>query len=300
MNSAFAKDRSFWLRLAWGALVALLAGLGTLIFVALMNLGLNLVWGWLNPSELKPFSGTWPIVAIMTIAGLIVGLIHHFSKAEEANVFQSIQTGRLDPKPVPASLLVSLISLVGGFSIGPEVPSGMLAGGLATWLSERRKMSEELRKSNVLSGVVSAYGGLFTSPCAFVMMRLELAHMQAPAYFGVITIAAVAATIGFSLFYAVAGEEFAELLRLLDLPAYTLELWHLLVAIALSVLGAALAMTYGISLGLLKKLVAPLENRPIIRCTSAGLLLGLLGMVLPLSMFLGSNSLIFVTENGAA
>ena len=62
----------------------------------------------------------------------------------------------------------------------------------------------------------------------------------------------------------------------------------------------ALAMTYGISLGLLKKLVAPLENRPIIRCTSAGLLLGLLGMVLPLSLFLGSNSLVFVTENGAA
>lgn len=300
MSTAFLKDRSFWVRLAWGAVIALLAGLGTLIFVVLMNLGLNLVWGWLDPSELQPFSGTWPIVAIMTTAGLIVGLIHHFTEAEEANVFQAIQTGYLDPKPVPASLLVSLVSLIGGFSVGPEVPSGMLAGGLATWLSERRKMPEELRKSNILSGVVSAYGGLFTSPFAFVIMRLELAHLQTPAYFAVIAVAAVAATIGFSLFYAAAGSEFAELLRLLDLPAYTLELWHLIVALVLSVLGAALALTYGITLGTFKKLAAPFENRPIIRCTGAGLLLGLLGMALPLSMFLGSSSLVFVTENGAA
>ena len=89
----------------------------------------------------------------------------------------------------------------------------MLAGGLATWLSERRKLSDELRNTNVLSGVVSAYGGLFTSPFAFVLMRLELAHRQTPAYFGTIVIATVAATIGFSLFYAAAGQEFAELLN---------------------------------------------------------------------------------------
>jgi H+/Cl- antiporter ClcA len=298
MNSAFVKDRLFWIRLAWGVLIALLAGLGTLIFVVLMNLGLNLVWGWFAEEDAMVFSGTWQIVVVMTAAGLIVGLLHHFTKAEEANVFQAVQKGRLDPKPVPASLLVSLVSLIGGFSIGPEVPSGMLAGGLATWLSERRKMSDEFKKSNILSGVVSAYGGLFTSPFAFVMMRLELAHVQTPAYFGTILIATVAATLGFSLFYAVAGDEFAELLRLLNLPSYTLELWHLLVALGLSVLGAALALTYGITLGILKRLAAPLENSPIIRCTGAGLLLGLLGKALPLTMFLGSNGLVVVTEHG--
>ena len=300
MNSAFAKDRSFWVKLGWGVVMAMLAGLGTLIFVLLMNQGLSLVWDWLDLSDMEPFSGTWQILVIMTAAGLIVGLLHHFTNAEEVNVFLAIQKGRLDPKSVPASLLVSLVSLIGGFSVGPEVPSGMLAGGLSTWLSERRKMSDELRESNVLSGVVSAYGGLFTSPFAFVMMRLELAHKQTPAYFGVIAIATVAATVGFSIFYAVAGEEFAALLRILDLPSYTLELWHLAVALVLSLVGAALALIYGLTLGTLKRLVAPLENRPILRNTGAGFLLGLLGMALPLTMFLGSEGLEVVTENGAA
>jgi H+/Cl- antiporter ClcA len=299
MSKPFLKDPIFWQKLGWGALVALLAGLGTLIFVVLMNLGLGLVWGWLELSEMEAFSGTWPILVIMTGAGLIVGLIHHFTKAEEVNVFQAVQKGHLDPKPVPASLLVSLVSLIGGFSVGPEVPSGMMAGGLGTWLSERRKMSDEFKESNVLSGVVSAYGGLFTSPFAFVLMRLELGHMQTPAYFAVTTIATVAATIGFSFFYAVAGEEFANLLRLLDLPSYTLEIWHLFVALVLSVAGAALAIIYGLTLGTVKRLVSPLDKRPILRNTGAGFLLGLLGMALPLTMFLGSEGLEIVTENAA-
>jgi len=299
MPEPFLKDRVFWQKLAWGVLVALLAALGTLIFVILMNLGLGLVWDWLDLSDMETFSGEWRIVAIMTAAGLIVGLIHRFTRAEEVNVFQAVQKGYLNPKTVPASLLVSLVSLIGGFSVGPEVPSGMLAGGLGTWLSEKRKLSDEFRETNVLSGVVSAYGGLFTSPFAFVLMRLELGHMQTPAYFAIIVIATVAATLGFAFFYAVGGEEYAELLRLLTLPAYTLELWHLLVALLLSVAGAALALVYGLTLGNIKRLAAPLEKYPILRGIGVGFLLGLLGMALPLTMFLGSEGLVIVTDNAA-
>lgn len=298
MSNAFAKDRSFWVRLSWGAFVALLSVLGTLIFVILMNLGLDLVWSWLDPNDIEAFSGSWQILAIMTAAGLIVGILHHFLKAEDVNVFEAVQKGRLEPKTVPASLLVSLISLIGGYSIGPEVPSGMLAGGLGTWLSEKRKLSDEFRESNVLSGVISAYGGLFTSPFAFVLMRLELAHQQSPAFFSLLTIAAVAATIGFSVFYAVAGEDFANFLRLLNLPEYSLELWHLLVGALLGLVGATLGLVYGLTFSNLKRLVKPLANQPILRCTAAGFLLGLLGMALPLTMFLGSEGLEIVTEKG--
>lgn len=161
-------------------------------------------------------------------------------------------------------------------------------------------MSDELRESNVQSGVVSAYGGLFTSPFAFVVMRLELVHQQSPAFFSAIVIATVAATLGFGFFYAVAGEEYAAFLRLLDLPSYSLEIWHLGVAVVLSVVGAALALIYGATLGTLTKLTAPLKSRPVVRGVGAGVLLGLLGMALPLTMFLGSEGLVIVTEKGAA
>ena len=83
---AFAKSSNFWRRLAWGTLVALLSVVGTLIFVILMNLGLGFVWGWLQLADMEAFSGTWQIVAIMTAGGFLVGLIHHYTNAEEAKV----------------------------------------------------------------------------------------------------------------------------------------------------------------------------------------------------------------------
>jgi H+/Cl- antiporter ClcA len=68
----------------------------------------------------------------------------------------------------------------------------------------------------------------------------------------------------------------------------------------LGVLGAVLTLIYGLMLRGLKRLVAPLAGQPILRCTGAGLLLGLLGMALPLTLFLGSQGLVVVTEGAAA
>ena len=49
-------------------------------------------------------------------------------------------------------------------AVGPEAPTGMLGGGLANWISEKRKLPKETQKTNVMAGVLGAYGELFTSP----------------------------------------------------------------------------------------------------------------------------------------
>ena len=294
----YARSRTFWVRFGWGLLMGLLGAIGTLIFVTIMNWGTALLWP--EPPGVLPFSGSWRIPVILTAAGLFVGLIYHFLPAEEIMFAGAIVKGRLDPRPVPGGLLAALISLVGGFSLGPEVPAGMLAGGLATWLSERRKLSEEVQRTNVLSSIMGAYGGLFTTPFAFLIMPLELPHRQRPRYYGTLVIGAAAAILGFAIFFALAGNRFSDLLRFLDLPEFDLRVWHLGMAVLLGILGAVLTVIYGLLLRGLKRLVAPLAGQPILRCTGAGLLLGLLGMALPLTLFLGSQGLVVVTEGAAA
>ncbi|MFN2194664.1 MAG: chloride channel protein, partial [Anaerolineales bacterium] len=110
---AFARNRMFWVQFGWGLLVSLISGLGTLLFVAVMNLGIGLLW----PEEPgpEPFTGSVKILVIMTLTGLIVGLIHHFMEAEEMDVFGAIVKGGLEPKPVPGALFVAIVSLIGGF-----------------------------------------------------------------------------------------------------------------------------------------------------------------------------------------
>ena len=295
-TNAFARSRSFWMQMGWGLLVSLLAGLGALLYVAVMNFGITLIWPKAPGPQL--FSGPVRILVIMTVAGLVVGLIHHFIEAREVDVFEAVAKGGLEPRPVPGAILVSLATLIGGFSLGPEVPTGMLAGGLATWLSKKKKLAAENQSTNVASGVLGAYGGLFTSPFAALLMPIELAHQQTPAFYGTLTIAAFAGVIGFGIFYAAGGGAFSEVLRILDLPIYRLRLWHLPMGIVLGVLGAVLALIFGFCMRSFGKLAAPLNRRPILRGAIGGFLLGLLGMALPLTLFLGTAGLELVTKKG--
>jgi len=87
------------------------------------------------------------------------------------------------------------------------------------------------------------------------------------------------------------------MLRLLDLPDYTFETWHIVVGVILGIVGAILTLVYGLMRKGLNRLVLPLNRMPIVRNTLGGLLLGLLGMALPLTLFLGSGGLV-VVNNG--
>jgi H+/Cl- antiporter ClcA len=293
----FAKSKEYWIRFGWGILLGLLSALGAFIFVAIMDFGIDLLWP--EPPDAALFSGAWQIVVIMTLGGFLVGLLYRFTNAREVNPFVSMVKGDMDTRPVPAGVLVSLITLVSGFSLGPEIPAGMIAAGLSDWVSKWRNLKEDVRKSNIVSGVVAAYSGVFTSPLAILVIPLELPHMQSLAYYSVLIIAAAAGVIGFVVFFLGGGFEFSGMLRLLDLPDYDLEIWHILVGVILGVLGAVLTMIYGLMRKGLNRLVVPLNRMPIVRGTLGGLLLGLLAMALPLTLFLGSGGLVVVTENAA-
>jgi len=296
-GTAFARSRVFWKNLAWGLVTGAIGAVGAFLFLGLMNFGLGLIWP--DPPGPEPFSGSWQIVLIMTAAGLIVGLIRRYFPVEDVDVFGALVKGHMKTRPIPGALLVALTSLIGGFSLGPEVPTGMGGAAAGTWLSERRKLSKESERVNVLSGVMGAYGGLFSSPFAAVMIPLEVTHAQSPAYYATLIIASAAAVAGFVLFFFQAGDQFSTLLRFLDLPEYNLKVWHIAMAIIFGIVGTILAVIFGLLLRTFKRLVLPLASRPVLRSILVGFLLGLLGLALPLTLFLGTDGLVTVTTQGA-
>ena len=291
------RSPAYWRRLGWGLLSGLLSAVGAFIFIGLMNLGIGLVWP--NPPSWEPFSGSWTIVAIMTAAGILVGLIHHFTPAAQLDVFEAVDKGYLDPRPVPSSLLASLVSLIGGFSLGPEVPTGMLAAGLGSWLSKWRKLNDETTRSNVIGSVSAAYAGLFSSPFALLLMILESTHLQTAAYYGVLLIAGLAAAVGFSLFFWLGGDTFSPLLGLVQPPAYDLRVGDIGLGILFGILALPLAVIFLLIVKVMRRLVMPLNSQPIIRSTVGGLLLGLLGVALPITLFLGTDGLVTTTQDAA-
>jgi len=292
------RSRAYWKKMGYGLVLGLLSAIGAFIFIALMNLGQSMV---LPPlTNWTPFTGPWWMVGVMTLAGLLVGIIHRYTSAREIDVFEVADKGYLDPKPVPSSLLASLISLIGGFSLGPEVPSGFLAAGLGSWISKWRNLDTETTRTTVLSSVSGAYAGLFSNAFAAILILLETKHKQSVVYYGTLLIAGLAAVIGFSLFYALNGFNYASLLGILKLPVYDLRLWHLLVSVALGIIAVPAALIFVIFNRALSRLVEPLNSKPIIRSTLGGFLLGLLAVALPTTIGLGTTSMSVVYHQAAA
>jgi H+/Cl- antiporter ClcA len=291
------RSKEYWNRLAWGALLGLLSAIGAFIFIFLMNLGQRIFLPSLTNWTL--FSGPWWLIVLMTLAGFIIGLIHRFTPAKQMDVFNAVKEGDIDSKPVPSSLLISLISLVTGFSLGPEVPTGMLAGGLGKWISKRRNMNAEKQKINIVSGISGAYAGLFSSPVVVLLMLLESEHKQSPSYYGLLLIAGVAATIGFAFFYALYGMSLSPLLGLLSPPAYDLKISDLGVGVLLGILAVPVALFFMILTKTLSRIVAPLNATPVVRGTLGGLLLGLLAVIFPVTIGLGTTQMPIVTQQAA-
>ena len=114
---------------AAGAVVAL-------AFVAIISAGQGVLWP--DPLDPSAFSGSIKILIVMTAGGLAVGLIHKIAPTgAEENVFVALATGQIDAKAVPGGVAIAAVSLIAGFSLGPEVPTGMAAAGLASYAISR-------------------------------------------------------------------------------------------------------------------------------------------------------------------
>ncbi len=292
------RSKDYWKRLGWGLFLGLISAAAAFMFILLMNLGQSIFIPDLTKNW-RPFSEPWWIAGVMTVAGLLVGIIHRYTSAKEIDVFESVDKGYLDPKPVPSSLLASLISLIGGFSLGPEVPTGFLAAGISSWVSKKGKMDADTTRTNILSGVSGAYSGLFSSPLAMFLILLESKHTQNIAYYGTLLIAGLAAVIGFGVFYAFQGSNYSSILGILPPPDYHLTLWHIFTSVILGIIAVPVALIFVIFNRILGRLTEPLNSKPVVRSTLGGLLLGLLAVAMPTTIGLGTTSMSVVTQQAA-
>jgi len=290
----FAKSKEYWYRFAWGTLIGLLSAIVAYIFILFMSLGIGIVWH--DTIEIAPFSGSWSFIAIMTLAGFLVGLIYKWLSIEPIEIYSAIPKGTMELSSVPGIILVSLISLIGGFSLGPEAPTAILAGGLGVSISNKNKLPEDVKQTNFLSGVAGGFSGLLMAPFAIIIMIVELQHCQSRSYYNNLIIAAAAALLGFAVFNVLGNQDFFDSLGFIKLPSYELRLWHIFFGILLGVVGAIFALLFSWLLKTFNKLALPLAEKPLWRCTLAGFLLGLLAKVMPLTLFLGGVGLKAVVE----
>ncbi|MFL5405751.1 MAG: chloride channel protein, partial [Myxococcales bacterium] len=281
----------------YAAAFGLVMACAGLAFLGLVDGGTNL---WFSlPSDPGWFDGHLWWVAMTAGAGLLVGLLRRAFRVPEdvPGTVENLKTERVEPSMVPGAVAVSLVSLAGGASLGPEGALGMMGGGLGTWVSERQKLDDDTRATNTLSGTAGAYGGLLSSPILATILVLEIARVKADRFQDTLVAALLAASVSFAVFFPIAGSTFVGLYAV---PAFKYEDWQLLAAVPLGLVAGLLAVITAVTIGLMKKLLAPLEQRTVLRSTVGGIAFGLVGVALPLTLFTGTDQLNTVIQDGAA
>ena len=202
-SSQFVLTRApgFWTIIRYAVVLGLVLSFAALAFLGIVEHGTKL-WFTL-PNHPGWFDGKLWWVAVTAGAGLLVGVLRRAFRLPRklAGTIADIRDERVEPSEVPPIVVVSLASLVGGASLGPEFGLGSMGGGLGTWVSERRKLDTGTRATNTLSGMAAAYGGLLASPLLATILVLEVAPLKARRFIEVLFASLLSSTIAFGIYY---------------------------------------------------------------------------------------------------
>src|SRR5215471_59983 len=266
------RSPGFWVIIGYAALFGVALGFAALAFLGLLKGGTKL-WFTL-PKDPGWFDGSLWWVAVTAGAGVLVGVLRRVLRVpvKLPGTFKEIKEQRVEPATAPAAVAVSLVSLAGGASLGPEDALGKMGGGLGTWISERQKLSEDVRATNTLSGMSAAYGGLLASPVLAAILVLEVARQKAQRFADTLVASLLSSSVAFAIYFAIAGSTFVGIFAV---PSYKYKDWQLLAAVPLGIAAGALALLTLIAIAVMKKLTAPLAERTILRAAIGGVIFGL-------------------------
>jgi H+/Cl- antiporter ClcA len=239
------------------------------------------------------------LLVVMPLAGLVIGLIIHFlgNPGEIALIVDNIHFsgGRLDARRNPSMLLSSLISIAAGGSAGPEAPLVQVTGSFGTWFANRLHLKGEDVRSLSLAGMAAGFTALFGAPLGGAIFALEiLHHRHVLEYYEALMPAIVSSCSSYLVFAAITHLGLAPTWHF---PKYAISnLDDFALAIGFGILGAALGWLFIAVFKICDRLFSELPGPIYVRTTLAGLVLGGLATVSPLTRFFGHEELSVVVD----
>jgi H+/Cl- antiporter ClcA len=286
------RQREFWVLIGYAVALGAFGGFAGLICLGVVKFGAK----WVTESDPGWFGGHWWWVAVTAAAGVVVGLLRRLTRlpGEVPGLFDDLKAGHVDQRLVPGTIAVSAVSLICGSSVGPEKVLATVGGGAGSWLARRRGLSQENSQVNALAGIAGIFGGLFSSPVIAVMLIVEVARPGGHRFSKTLATDIVAGSISFGIYFAIAGAVFLGAYRV---PPYTFKDWQLLAGIPLGLYGALVTTLAAGFLVLSSRLFGRLKVPATAKSTLGGVIFGIVGVALPLTMFSGGDQLASVLKD---
>jgi H+/Cl- antiporter ClcA len=286
------RRREFWVLMGYAAALGVFGAFAGLALLGAVKFGDR----WSTGSDPGWFGGHWWWVAVTAAAGVVVGLLRRLTRLPEEvpGLFDDLQAEHFDAGLAPGTVAVSLVSLIFGASVGPEKLLASVGAGAGSWMAQQRALGKEDSQVNTLAGIAGIFGGLFSSPVIAVMLILEIARPGGHRFSKVLLTDIVAGSVSFAIYFAIAGAVF---LGTYQVPRYTFEDWQLLAGIPLGLFGALVAALVAGFMMLASRLFGWLKLPAIVKSALGGVIFGIVGVALPLTMFSGGGQLTSLLED---
>ncbi|MCM4150116.1 chloride channel protein [Arenibacter sp. N53] len=276
----FVFSRNFLLWAFLGLLGGLIAGLYWIVLEFLTH-------------KIAFFEG-WQVIPLMSIAGLLAGLVIHFigDPGEIHLIVNNIRfnKGKLDPKNNPSMILSSLLCVASGGSLGPEAPLVQVTGSTGSWLGKIFRLKGEELRSLSIAGMASGFTALFGAPLGGSLFSLEiLHHKHAVEYYKAIIPALVASSFSYVVFALVIHLGIGPIWNLSEYE-YS-GVFDFLYAVIFAVVGTLVAWSF---IYCTKGFKLIFEKRPIpiyIKTLIGGFLLGIIAYYFPLTRYFGHHEI---------
>lgn len=281
--------------LLWVILLAIPTAILTLVYMTIYKQGI------LFYERLSESPGVSPAVLTIvaaTLGGLLVGLGLRYLAGQHGQSLQAdMAEGKVPYHGLPGLLIVALVGLISGASVGPEGPLAHMGAGLGSWLADKRGYSAEKSRILSLSGISAAFGGFLGTPIAAAFMSMEFTGLLTSPIYAHMIAATVASLIGAWIFFSLTGA----------LPTGAtgfpqeglLNLSGLVYAVFFGLIGLGWAFLFKVIFNGLRQLAKSLDSFPLLKPAVGGLVFGLVGAWLPLTLFSGEHELAEVLETGA-
>ncbi|WP_018758523.1 chloride channel protein [Paenibacillus terrigena] len=273
------------------------AGLLTWSFLAIVSLTTHFLWDTIPSVVHVPY---WTFIVCL-VGGILVGLCQkyfgNYPRNMEAVLAEFKETKRIDYSSTFKSAITALCVLSFGASLGPEAALVGIVGGLTTWAGDaiksrvkKKEVANEYGDIIIEYSVETTIGMIFRSPLFGVTTFFE--DWKDPRFIKLIKtlVYTITTAAGFGVFVFLSKIDNRKF-TIADFGPASIGGKEIMAIIPLILIGVLLAKLYEFFGSIFHKVLKPLDHYKVLKAVIGGLALGLIGTVLPLTLFSGEHEL---------
>jgi chloride channel protein, CIC family len=284
-----------WLLL--GVTIGVISGLGAVVFYVALKYTAEFLLGYLAGYHLPTpigeggshgssgFSRAWAIPLVTTGGALLSALIvaKLAPEATGHGTDEAIEAVHGDPRAIRfravlVKMVASALTIGSGGSAGREGPTAQISAGFSSLLARRLNLSDEDGRTAVALGIGAGIGAIFAAPLGGAVLAASIPYRDDFDYRyllpGFITSGTAYAVLGAFL-------GFDPLFGYIDAEYRFERAWPLLWFVVIGLVSAAVGYLYARTFHTAVRLTHRLPGGPVLKPALGGLLVGLLGLLIP-------------------